>query len=157
MKRQPTVTLPQKGKKLFAAGDLYTFLVLGEDTEGAYSKFHAVVPPNGGPPPHIHTKEEENFYILKGEVTFFVDGTKLVASAGTCLNAPKGSLHYFKNETSENAEMLITLTPAGLEKMFFETGTEVQGEVKNIPPMTIEEKQRLLSVCGKYGIEVKKQ
>jgi uncharacterized cupin superfamily protein len=30
----------------------------------------AIVPPDGGPPPHIHRNEDETFYVLEGEVEF---------------------------------------------------------------------------------------
>jgi len=32
----------------------------------------AIVPAGGGPPPHVHSREEEGFYILEGEITFSV-------------------------------------------------------------------------------------
>ena len=38
---------------------------------------------------------------------------------------PVGSLHSFKNETDKNARMIISIAPAGLEKMFFEVGQQL--------------------------------
>lgn len=45
----------------FATGadDRYTFLVTGEESAGAYFAMETSVPPGGGPPPHIHSREDE--------------------------------------------------------------------------------------------------
>ena len=42
------------GEAYYGPGDLYTFLATGDETANAYFQFEAVVPPKGGPPPHIH-------------------------------------------------------------------------------------------------------
>jgi hypothetical protein len=49
------------GLSFWGPGDLYTFLVTGEETDGAYFSMLATVPPLGGPPPHIHLNEDETF------------------------------------------------------------------------------------------------
>jgi hypothetical protein len=46
-----------EGKMLWVADELMTFKASGEDTGGAYSLTDSVVPPEGGPPPHIHHRE----------------------------------------------------------------------------------------------------
>ena len=45
-----------EGRSFWVVGDLYTILAAGEDTGGAYALIHAVVPPQGGPPPHLHRR-----------------------------------------------------------------------------------------------------
>ena len=49
---------------------MYRFLATGEDTNGNYAIWEAIVPPGHGPPSHVHSREEEGFYILEGEITF---------------------------------------------------------------------------------------
>lgn len=100
------------------AGDEYRVLATGEDTAGDYFVMEATVPPGGGPPPHIQTREEEAFYILEGEVIFWADGERIVAKVGTYLNIPRGAPHSFRNESKSNARMLIYFAPAGIELMF---------------------------------------
>jgi len=58
----------------------------------------------------------------EGEITFQVDEQRCVARAGAFANMPVGSPHGFMNETSKPARMLISVAPAGLEKMFMEAG-----------------------------------
>jgi glyoxylate utilization-related uncharacterized protein len=117
--------------------------------------FEATVGPGGGPPPHVHSREEEGFYILQGEITFTIDGERVFATAGMFANMPIGTLHSFKNESSQPAKMLIGLAPAGLEKMFLEVGLPLpEGSTTALPP-TKDEIERLLAVAPQYGIEFK--
>ena len=81
---------PGEGRTIAVVGDVYRFLATGEDTNGKYALWEAVVPPGGGPPPHVHSREEEGFYILEGEITVQVGDERLVATPGcspTCRSA----------------------------------------------------------------------
>ena len=114
----PVVRKAGEGRTIALVGDVYRFLATAEDTDGRYALLEAIVPPGGGPPPHIHRREEEGFYVLEGEVTFTVNGERVVAKAGTFANMPVGTPHSFKNESGRPARMLISVAPAGLERMF---------------------------------------
>ena len=116
--------------------------------------FEAVVPPGGGPPPHIHSREEESFYVLEGEITFQVGDDRIVAKAGTFANMPVGSLHSFRNDTDKPARMIISVAPAGLEKMFLEVGQPVAFG-QQAPPPSKAEIDKLLAVAPSYGIEIR--
>ena len=92
------------------------------------------------------------------ELTALADDSpdqRLVASARMFANMPVGTPHSFKNESDKPARMLISLAPAGLEKMFFEVGVSLpEGATTALPP-TQEEIARLLAVAPKYGIEIR--
>ena len=48
---------------------------------------------------------------------------------------PVGTPHSFKNESDKPAKMLISVAPAGLEKMFFEFGVPLaEGTTTALPP-----------------------
>src|ERR1019366_731737 len=117
MKHAPTLRQPTEGQSIAVVGDVYRFLATGEDTNGKYAMWEAIVPPGGGPPPHVHSREEEGFYILEGEITVHVGDERIVATAGMFANMPVGTPHSFKNESDKPARMLISVAPAGLEKM----------------------------------------
>jgi quercetin dioxygenase-like cupin family protein len=152
---QAIIRRPGAGRTVAVVGDVYRFLATGEDTDGKYALWEALVPPGGGPPPHVHNREEEGFYVLEGEITFTVGEKRLVASAGTFANMPVGTPHSFKNESGQPARMLISVAPAGLEQMFFEVGVPLsEGATTALPP-TKEEIERLLAVAPSYGIEIK--
>jgi mannose-6-phosphate isomerase-like protein (cupin superfamily) len=122
MTHPPVLRQTTEGRTIAVVGDVYRFLATGDDTNGKYALWEAIVPLGGGSPPHVHSREEEGFYILEGEITLQVGDKRLVASAGIFANMPVGTPHSFKNEGSQPARMLISVAPAGLEKMFFEFG-----------------------------------
>jgi quercetin dioxygenase-like cupin family protein len=133
---------------------VYRFLATGAETNGKHALWEALVPPGGGPPPHVHSREEEGFYILEGEIVHTINGERVIATAGMFANMPVGTLHSFKNESNKPAKMLISVAPAGLEQMFFETGiTLAEGATTALPP-TKEEIEKLLAVAPRYGIEI---
>jgi quercetin dioxygenase-like cupin family protein len=135
-------------------GDVYRFLATGDETGGRYATFEAMVPPGGGPPPHIHRREEESFLVLEGEVTFQLGSETIVAGPGTFLNMPVGSLHCFKNHSGRSARMLISVVPAGLERMFFEVGQPIADDADSAPPPTQKDIEKLLAIAPRYGIEI---
>jgi quercetin dioxygenase-like cupin family protein len=152
---RPTLRKPGEGRTIAIVGDVYRFLATGEDTNGKYALLEAIVPPGGGPPPHVHSREEEGFYVLEGEIMLTVGEKRLVASAGMFANMPVGTPHSFKNESDRSAKMLISVAPAGLERMFIEVGVPLaEGATTALPP-TKEEIDKLLAVAPKYGIEIR--
>src|SRR5437016_11223472 len=131
----PTLRKTTEGRMVAVVGDVYRFLATGEDTNGKYALWEALVGPGGGPPPHVHSREEDGFYVLEGEITFTVNGERVVATAGMFANMPVGTPHSFKNEASRPARMLISVAPAGLERMFFEFGVPLpEGSTTALPP-----------------------
>ena len=151
----PTLRTAARARAVAVVGDVYRLLATGEDTNGRYALWEAIVPPGGGPPPHAHSREEEGFYILEGEITFTVGDERLVAGVGMFANMPVGMPHSFRNESSKPAKLPISVAPAGLEKMFFESGTPLpEGSATALPPAK-EEVKKLLAIAPKYGIEIK--
>src|SRR5262249_26269182 len=139
MSRQPTLRITTQGRTVAVVGDVYRFLATGEDTNGQYALFEAIVGPGGGPPPHVHSREEGGFYVLEGEITFFIGDQRLVASTGMFANMPVGTPHSFKNDSNKPAKMLISVAPAGLEQMFFEVGVPVPPGATTAAPPTNDE------------------
>ena len=152
---RPIIRTTSEGRTIAVVGDVYRFLATGEDTNGKYAMWEAIVPPGGGPPPHVHSREEEGFYILEGGITFDIDGQRLVATAGTFANMPVGTPHSFKNESDRPARMLISVAPAGLEEMFFEFGVPLAEGATTAPSPTQDEIERLLAIAPRYGIEIR--
>jgi mannose-6-phosphate isomerase-like protein (cupin superfamily) len=155
MMHSPILRKTTEGRTVAVVGDVYRFLATGEDTNGKYALCEAIVTPGGGPPPHVHSREEEGFYVLEGEITFQIGDKRVVATAGMFANMPVGTLHSFKNESRKPAKLLISVAPSGLEKMFFEIGMPVaEGATTALPP-TQEEIEKLLTVAPRYGVEIK--
>ena len=153
--RQASISKPGDGRTIAVVGDVYRFLATGEETAGGYALWEAIVLPGGGPPPHTHSREDEGFYVLEGEITFSVGDKRLAVSAGMFINMPVGVEHSFKNESGKPALMLISIAPAGLEKMFFEVGVPVPSGTTTASPPTQAEIAKLIEVAPRYGVEIK--
>jgi mannose-6-phosphate isomerase-like protein (cupin superfamily) len=144
---------PHEGRVIGVVGDVYRFLATSDETSGRYATWEAIVPPGSGPPPHIHSREEESFVVLEGEMTFYVGDDRHHAGPGTFARIPIGTLHRFKNESDKVARMIISVVPGGLDKMFFETGQPLLAN-GTAPPPSHEELERLLATAPKYGVQI---
>ena len=134
-------------------GQLMTFLATAEDTQGKFALIEAVARRGNDPPPHIHHREEETFYVLEGEMTFSVGGQTIKATPGTMVCLPREVAHSFVID-SEQVRMLILLTPAGFEGWFKEFS--VPAPAMTLPPqieVPYSDIQRMLEAGPRYGIE----
>lgn len=145
---------PGQGQAYSAVGDVYRFLATGEQTAGAYVLAEARVLPGGGPPPHIHHREDESFFILEGEITFLLGDQRVVAKAGSFIQGPRGIPHAFKNEGSSTARMLILAMPAGFETFLTSFARPISSFDSPPLPVTPEEIGQLLEIAPKFGITV---
>ncbi len=109
------------GPAFWGPGDRYTFLVTGAQSDGAYFIMEALVPPDGGPPPHIHLREQESFYLLDGTLDIQMGDTVVQASRGDFVHIPCGTVHCFRNTGQNTARMLLIFSPGGIERFFEET------------------------------------
>jgi len=74
---------------VLGAGDIYTFLATTAETAGAYFVLEGMVPPDAGPPPHIHHDQVETLYIAEGRLEVMVDGEVREAKAGDFFMSPR--------------------------------------------------------------------
>ena len=141
------------GPAYWGPGDEVTFLITGEETDGAVFMSEISVPPGGGPPPHIHHREDESFYVREGTLTIRAGDRTVNASPGDFVHIPRGTVHSFKNIGNGHAKMLVTFTPAGMEK-FFEEAFYPAVDRQAAPPLLTEELlARLLVAAPKHGLE----
>ena len=145
---------PGEGPAFSAVGDVYRMLATGEQTGGVYVLCEARVLPGGGPPPHIHHRDDESFFVLEGEITFTLGAKRVVAKAGTFIQGPRGFPHAFKNESHAPARTLIHLTPPGFENFMAEIAQPVPSFESPPAPVTPADIQKLLAVAPKHGIEI---
>jgi quercetin dioxygenase-like cupin family protein len=113
------------------------------DTSGALAIFEHAVPPMGGPPLHRHSREDEWFYVLDGEITVEVDGERMVLPRGGSAYAPRGTVHAFQNFSATQARILVLVTPGGFHHFF-----------EKLSPMPWPDPARLEKVAKEYGIEI---
>lgn len=138
---------------VWGPGDLYNLLATGEETNNAFFQFEAIVPTGGGPPPHIHSREDESFYVVNGHLEILIGDSTYQAKSGDFVFVPRGTVHRFKNVGDGTAIQLVTFVPAGMEGYFREVFPPVTDRKAAPPPITGELIQRLNDVAPKYGVE----
>jgi mannose-6-phosphate isomerase-like protein (cupin superfamily) len=95
-----------------------TLEVTAPQSNGASVTIEERVPPGGGPPAHIHTREDETIVVTQGHFRFW-HGTRVVdALPGTVVYFPRNEPHQFRNVGSTPGDLVVTIMPAGLERMF---------------------------------------
>jgi quercetin dioxygenase-like cupin family protein len=133
--------------------DLHTFKAVTQTTGGAYTLTELTARPEFVPPPHIHHREDEAFYVLEGRFEFSYEGRTFTAGPGSFVYLAKGRVHQH-GASGGPARALVVHTPSGLEHFIAEAGKPAtdRSAVPAAPPL--EELQQMVAIAQKYGIEV---
>lgn len=141
-------------RSVWYTGALLTFLATGEETGGRFALVEEVFQKGvtALPPLHVHSREEESFYVLEGEMTFFVGDEVIAAPTGTLVVMPRGVPHGYAM-VSDRARLLNLVTPAGFEGMFRDLGEPAHD--LGLPPVGgPPDRGRMLAATAAYGVEV---
>lgn len=153
MVSKPNAKQPTAENTFLFSGAKFSFLINGEDTNGQYAVMLIEKLKGLEPPPHTHTNEDEDFFLIEGEVTYVVGNEVIHATPGTYVHAPRGVQHVFSLKT-DKAKVLAYLHPAGLERFFKEMSVPVpENHTTVIQSPSPDEIQRLFSAAEKYGIK----
>lgn len=144
IKINPKIIKDKEGKILNVLGDIQTHKFAGKETGDQIVEWVSDIEPGVGIPPHIHTKEDEIFRVIKGQVAIMVDGKTNVLNAGDIAFAPKNVVHAWKVIGNEKAKMMVSAFPAGIEIMF--------RELADLPPGP-PDFEKVTQICEKYGIK----
>jgi quercetin dioxygenase-like cupin family protein len=149
----PIALAPGEGEALWFLGVLATIKSSAETTGGAVAVIEHLAPRGSGSPLHVHSREDEWFYVIEGELTFWVGGETIVAPAGGFVFGPKGIPHTF-TVSSEEARFLLVTEPAGFEKFMRAVG-EPAARLE-IPPAPTEppDVAALTEAAAAFGIEI---
>src|SRR4051812_36988857 len=86
-----------QGERLWIVGDTMTLKATGHSTGGSLVLLENLTAPGGGPPPHIHTREDEFWYVLDGTFEVRLGDALHTLGPGGFAYAPRGTLHAFRN------------------------------------------------------------
>ena len=115
------------------------------DSDGQLAAFHLVAPPMSGPPRHVHSREDEWFYVLDGELVFEIDGERRTLGAGGSVWLRRGVAHAYQNFTDRDARLLIVTTPGAFCDFFVEVSAAA-------PAGGIPAPEVFAALDAKYGI-----
>jgi quercetin dioxygenase-like cupin family protein len=125
----PIALGPGEGEALWFLGELVTVKASSESTAGRVAVSEHLAPRGSGSPLHVHRNEDEWFYVTEGELTFWVGGQVIAATAGSFVYVPRDIPHTFKVD-SEQARFLFVVAPADIAQAAAtaaEYGSEVLG------------------------------
>jgi len=140
-------------RSVWYSGWLLTFLATGEETRGQFALMEQIARKGNVPPRHIHHREDETFYVVEGEMTFFIGDETIKATPGTMVFAPRDVAHSFTID-SEQVRILVMVAPAGAEGFFRECS--VPAPSMTLPPPTetpYSEIQKMMALAPTYGFE----
>lgn len=97
---------------------LVTVLARSEDTGGAYGLVTAKCPQGAGPPPHIHSREDEGFLVMEGRINIWIGDEFYDVGAGSFVFLPRGIMHRFEAVGPGITTLACIVSPGGQENMF---------------------------------------
>jgi quercetin dioxygenase-like cupin family protein len=140
------------GERTWIVADTMTFKATGENTGGKLVLLENLTAPGGGPPPHIHTREDEFFYVLDGTFEIRIGDQVHAVDRGGFAYVPRGTVHNFRNTAETPSRILVGFTPGGIEGFFREAGSAATDDGP-APPVDENEITRTIAAAPKYGLE----
>jgi mannose-6-phosphate isomerase-like protein (cupin superfamily) len=129
---------PGEGETLTLGPARTTFKLEASDRGGTFSLTETVLPPGfQGPPPHLHERFADSFYVLEGSLTLRLGYRMATAPAGTFALAPPGTPHTFANVDDKPVRFLNLMAPGGFEAYLHEVA-ERTGEAQPGPELMAE-------------------
>lgn len=116
----PEFLTPKPPRKLNIDGIAITILMSAADSGGAYGMIETVVPSGKGPPAHVHSREDETFYVTSGTAEFRLGESHTICKTGSCIFGPRGMAHGYRNVGLDDLQIVIFYTPGGIEESFQE-------------------------------------
>ena len=148
----PIMNSPELKNSYWYIGHLMSILISSKDTNGSFSLIHGYEIKGLEPPPHIHTKEDESFYIIDGEINYIVDEEVFKAKRGDWIFLPRNIQHSFQVQTDQ-AEVIIQLSPGGFEEYFKEMSEPAKALVIPPRPQGPPDVKRIIATASKYGVK----
>ncbi|MGH9615834.1 MAG: cupin domain-containing protein [Acidobacteriaceae bacterium] len=126
------------------------FLVTGENSSGTVAVFEVFVPAAQRlmAPAHSHDHYEETVYGIEGVLTWTVDGKPIDVGPGQALCIPRGAVHRFDNNRTEDVKILCVATPAAIDPQYFREAAEAVRAAAGGPP----DRTRMVEIMLRHGL-----
>lgn len=140
---RPKIVKNGQGDTLSVIGDQQTIKLTGKDTYGQFTLIEENNVPGTQIPLHVHDDEDEVFHLLAGQLEVQIGDETKQLQAGDIIFCPRGVPHAWKVIGNENAKVMLSIFPAGLEQMFRELASLPAG-----PP----DFKKVTEICSAYNI-----
>ena len=141
-------------------GSLMTFLAKGSETGGRFALMEFHTKPGNEPPPHVHQREHELYFVLEGRMRFYCEDKTLDIGAGEVAFLPQGKAHAFTC-TSDVVRTLIFVQATGkdavgLDSYFLAMGEPATSMVLPESAVTyaVDDPERAIRIGALNGIRI---
>ena len=126
------------------------FLLTGDNSTGSIAAFELIVPgaQRLAAPAHSHDHYEETIYGIEGVLTWTVDGKPIEVGPGQALCIPRGAIHRFDNNGSQDVKALCVITPAAIGPQYFRESAEVINAAAGGPP----DRAKMIAIMLRHGL-----
>lgn len=149
---KPSIMHQAQGRPLWHLGALLNFKALGSETDGQFWALEGLADRAMRVPLHVHSHEDEFWYILEGEIRFTIGAETVTGKPGTFAYIPRGVAHTFQILT-QTARWFGVGTPAGLDQWFFETGEPAPSLTLPPLPDAPPDVEAIVRSLQRYGTE----
>jgi quercetin dioxygenase-like cupin family protein len=151
-RRAPSIRHQPRAKRYYFDVGIGSVCLSGKDTGEAYCLLEVGLAPGMAVPRHTHTREDEVYFVLAGELEATVGEETFVLRPGDTLLAPRDFPHQLRNSGTSENHFLLVFSPSGFEE--FITATAVPAPDNAVAPMEPPKVavQKVHELAAKYGI-----
>ena len=152
VRRAPSIRHQPRAKRYYFDVGICSVCLSGKDTGGAYCLLEVGLAPGMAVPRHTHTREDEVYFVLAGELEATVGDETFVLRPGDTLLAPRDVPHELRNSGTSENHFLLVFSPSGFEELI--TATAVPAPDNAVAPIKPPKVaiQKVHELAAKYGI-----
>ena len=134
---------PGEGEVLEMGPSTLAIKATSDETAGSFFLSESTIAPGfPGPPPHVHDRLHDMFYVLEGALTLRLEDEEIEAPPGSFVCIPPGTVHTFSNRSEAPVRFLNFNTPGGWEGYMRDLAA---ASAAGTPPRSPEEIGRIAS------------
>jgi mannose-6-phosphate isomerase-like protein (cupin superfamily) len=135
-------------------GSLVIVHASGRESDGRFLLTETRLPPGAFQPLHVHRREDQCWFVLEGEMTFYLPGEAKACRPGDSAFGPMGVPHTHEVTSRGPARIVEVNSPAGYEGFLAAVGAPAPA--LTLPPVRAEppDLDRIAAIAREYGIEV---
>lgn len=145
---------PGDGEPWWLLGSLATVKAGTDVTAGAMTVAEMELPPGFAVPPHVHRDEDELFYVLDGEVTFWCDGEDRTFTRGGMAWLPRTRPHTFQVTDAGPARLFNIHTGPAFEGLIAAIGERAPEPRLPDPPQGEPDMVAIAQAFSDHGIDL---
>jgi len=148
----PAIKYQPKSSRCYFDVGIGSVCLSGADTGGKYCLLEVGLAPGMSVPRHTHTREDEAYFVLSGELEVIIGREVFVLAAGDTLMAPRDIPHELRNSGSAENHYLLMFSPAGFDDFLKKTAVPAPDNARaptEPPPVPVRNVHEL---ADQYGI-----